>query len=70
MIRQVTKEEKQKWDNRVEELYNSLSPEDQIVAILMDLNIGHSGEREEVARTKAKAILERFKQRHDIQIEV
>ena len=56
----MTKEEIRAREDRVQFLYASPEREDQVVAILMDLNVGASGDREDVARAKARAILARL----------
>jgi hypothetical protein len=60
MITILSEEESRAWDERVRSLYASPDREDLVVAILMDLAIGASGEREDVARLKARAILARL----------
>jgi len=54
----VSEEESRRWKAEVERLRASKSVEDQIVAILMDLEIGGSGNSGDSVRAKARAICE------------
>jgi hypothetical protein len=60
MMMIVSEEESRKWKAEVDRLYASESMEDKVMAILMDLNIGRSGNGGDSARAKAKAICELF----------
>jgi hypothetical protein len=60
MLRLMTDEEIRASEEKVRSLYASSELEDQVVAILMDTSIGGSGEREESARAKARAIIARL----------
>lgn len=57
----VSEEESRRWKAEVDRLYASKSMEDKVLAILMDLKIGGSGNGGDSARAKAKAICELFK---------
>jgi hypothetical protein len=61
MMQIVSEEESRKWKEEVERLYASPNLEDKVMAILMDLNIGRSGNGGDSARAKARAICELFK---------
>lgn len=56
----VSEEESRRWNAEVERLRKSESREDQVMSILMDLEIGRSGNGGDSARAKAKAICELF----------
>ncbi len=58
MFREMSEDEIRERDENVRRLYASSDVEDRLVAILMDTGIGATGEREDVARAKARAILE------------
>lgn len=62
MMQVVSEEESRRWKEEVKHLRNSASLEDRVVAILMDLEIGGSGNSGEPARTKARAICKMFEQ--------
>lgn len=55
-----TSEDVRAHEDLVRVLYASRRIEDQMVGILMDGYIGGSGEIEQVARAKVRALLERF----------
>jgi hypothetical protein len=57
MLRAATADEIEKVRARVLALQKSTNLEDQIVAILMDTNIGNHSFHEAIATIKAKAIL-------------
>lgn len=48
------------WKKRIEDLGSSDDPEDRIVAVLMDVKIGSFGLQEDLARVKAKTIVQLF----------
>lgn len=54
----VSEEESKRWKAEIQRLRASESAEDRIVAILMDLEIGGSGNSGDPARAKARAICE------------
>lgn len=60
MMRLMSDEEIRESEEKVQSLYASADIEDQLIAILMDTKVGWSGEREDVARAKVRAILDRL----------
>lgn len=58
MLKRVTPEEEGKRQARLAELSTSKSCEDQLCAILMDCDIGGFGLHEEIARKKARGIID------------
>jgi len=60
MMQIVSEEDSRRWREEVKHLRQSASLEDRIVAIMMGLEIGGSGNGGDPARAKAKAILKMF----------
>jgi len=60
MMQIVSEEESRRWKEEVKFLSQSASLEDRIVSIMMNLEIGGSGNGGDPARAKAKAILKMF----------
>ena len=62
MMQIVSEEDSRRWKEEVKHLHHSTSLEDRVVAILMDLEVGGSGNSGEPARAKAAAICKLFEQ--------
>lgn len=65
MMQIVSEEESKRWKAEVQRLRASSDMEDQVVAIMMDLNIGAFGNGATSARAKAKAICELMNRESD-----
>lgn len=58
MLTAMTDKEIQARDAKVKELYKSSTFQDGVLAILMDIKVGHFGLNEDIARDKARKIVD------------